>query len=230
MCETCNQSLTRGQGRFCSLRCAARAPRPERRRLTHCEVCGVEYQRTYWRQRTCSRACGVLVNSRTTWPSCRIFARYCTQCGEAFTAQRERTTCGKRCADAAYRDARRVTPMCARCGVEVDHRGNCEPCRQAVRRERKRRDKARRRALKAGAACEPVSPSVVFARDNWRCHICGKKAKRDAVAPHPLSATIDHLVPLADGGDHTYANLATAHFICNARRGTGGQAQLALIG
>jgi len=51
--------------------------------------------------------------------------------------------------------------------------------------------------------------------------------------PHPLAPTIDHLIPLADGGSDSPANVATAHFLCNSTKGErhgGGGDQLTLIG
>ena len=41
---------------------------------------------------------------------------------------------------------------------------------------------------------------------------------------------IDHLIPLAAGGEHSYLNVAAAHRACNCARGAHGAAQLALIG
>jgi 5-methylcytosine-specific restriction endonuclease McrA len=42
-------------------------------------------------------------------------------------------------------------------------------------------------------------------------------------------ATVDHLVPLADGGQHTRANVALAHNRCNWERADKGTAQLRLV-
>jgi len=91
--------------------------------------------------------------------------------------------------------------------------------------------KDRRRARKKDAYVADVYRKQVFKRDGYRCHLCNKKVKQGAVVPHPLAATLDHLVPLAAGGTHEPANCATAHFLCNSRkRHRGGGEQLALIG
>jgi 5-methylcytosine-specific restriction endonuclease McrA len=43
--------------------------------------------------------------------------------------------------------------------------------------------------------------------------------------------TLDHLIPLSKGGNHTSDNLALAHGRCNSRRGAGRiPAQLRLLG
>lgn len=37
---------------------------------------------------------------------------------------------------------------------------------------------------------------------------------------HPRAATIDHIIPVAKGGDNLLANLKLAHRRCNGERGT----------
>jgi 5-methylcytosine-specific restriction endonuclease McrA len=91
--------------------------------------------------------------------------------------------------------------------------------------------RGRHATRQTGATYEPIDPKKVFERDGWVCHICGKKMRRSLIGGHKLGPTVDHLVPLARGGDHTYANVAAAHMICNAtKRSFGGGEQLALVG
>jgi hypothetical protein len=77
---------------------------------------------------------------------------------------------------------------------------------------------------------ETFTSEEIFERDRYRCHICKRKCRRRAaVVPDPLAPTIDHLIPLAKGGEHTRANVATACFQCNSVKGDrGGGEQLAL--
>jgi hypothetical protein len=76
----------------------------------------------------------------------------------------------------------------------------------------------KRRAWKAAAnVVEVISPDVVFKRDHYRCQLCG--AKTNGKHPHPRSPTIDHIVPLALGGDHSYLNVQCACYACNTRKG-----------
>lgn len=67
----------------------------------------------------------------------------------------------------------------------------------------------------------------VLARDAHRCRLQIDRALsgRDAMGP-----TLDHLVPISQGGEHSYANVRAAHRRCNSRRGIGGVVQLALVG
>lgn len=105
-------------------------------------------------------------------------------------------------------------------------------CKDRASGKRTRPD-ARRRARKRGSATEPVRPAAVFSRDGWRCGLCSRSIPASLSYPHPDSASVDHIVPLAFGGAHTYANVQAAHLRCNQRKSTGvfGDAeQLRLVG
>jgi 5-methylcytosine-specific restriction endonuclease McrA len=89
----------------------------------------------------------------------------------------------------------------------------------------------RRRARIKHNFVDVVRRSRVFERDGYRCHICGQKTDRTKCVPHPRAPTIDHLIPIALGGEHSHVNVATAHFLCNATKSsTGAGDQLALLG
>lgn len=92
--------------------------------------------------------------------------------------------------------------------------------------------KALRRAQATEVGWEPISRASVFERDGWLCHLCGGPVNRKARPPYdPMAPTLDHVIPLSKGGPHAMANLRTAHFICNSRKGNRGTSeQLMLIG
>jgi 5-methylcytosine-specific restriction endonuclease McrA len=45
-----------------------------------------------------------------------------------------------------------------------------------------------------------------------KAHICGGKFTKSR------PATVDHVIPVADGGKHEVSNLAAAHASCNSRK------------
>lgn len=124
---------------------------------------------------------------------------------------------------------------CGRCGTQYTvatppttsqtrHNVCSQGCREANKRDR-------RRARKRAAFVSTVNRQAIFRRDRWTCRICGRHLKRNAVVPHPLAPTIDHIVPLAKGGTHEPANVQAAHFLCNSRKGDRAtEDQLRLIG
>lgn len=57
-----------------------------------------------------------------------------------------------------------------------------------------------------------------IARDKPACHICGKAI--DYTLPHldPWSYVLDHVRPLAKGGDDRISNKKAAHRECNSKK------------
>lgn len=87
------------------------------------------------------------------------------------------------------------------------------------------------RRLAIQASAEVIDPAVVAERDGHRCHLCGDKVDGRIKWPHPKSGSVDHIVPLAHGGEHTYANVALAHLGCNLSKGARAAGeQLRLVG
>lgn len=78
---------------------------------------------------------------------------------------------------------------------------------------------AKRRARFVAAIVEVVEPDLVFERDGWLCHLCGEGIDRTLSGLDRMGPTVDHLIPLAEGGEHSYANVAAAHRSCNSRKG-----------
>lgn len=70
-----------------------------------------------------------------------------------------------------------------------------------------------RQARVLGLFVERVYRSVVFKRDKGICGICHKKVD-------PKNWHLDHIVPLARGGEHSYANVQVSHPFCNVSKGT----------
>lgn len=51
------------------------------------------------------------------------------------------------------------------------------------------------------------------------CGICGKPVDKALRYPHPLSAVIDHIIPIARGGHPSdIDNLQLAHWTCNRQK------------
>lgn len=76
------------------------------------------------------------------------------------------------------------------------------------------------RCKKYGAFYDPsVTPAKIFARDHYVCQICGQPCVKDTTWTEyfgPKSPTVDHIVALANGGDHVWGNVQCAHAICNS--------------
>lgn len=182
----------------------------------------------------------------------------CDECAQQFTTRRkDQTVCSWQCqwhirqraTAQANRDraiARRLPAIYQGDGtVHATHRrwtsGQCQSCGDWYLTDHdttkfcsntcsQRASHERRRARKADAYIANVPRKQVFARDGYRCHLCGKKTNPAKQVPHPRAPTIDHIIPLAAGGTHEPLNCRTACFRCNSVKGDrGGGEQLLLV-
>ncbi len=71
---------------------------------------------------------------------------------------------------------------------------------------------AARRASRAAVHIEDVDRSIVWDRDSGICHVCNQAAD-------PADWHLDHIMPIAKGGEHSYANTAVSHPRCNLSKG-----------
>lgn len=206
-----------------------------------CPWCG-KTKLTDQRTKYCSMSCAKRdwgnggAQSSTSFK--RIYPQLCVTCGVCFISRSPHIhNCSPACIERHSQSSsiRIFTPLCIICGRCFCSRWTISTCSPACTAVKKRYDKRQyeqcRRALMRGAFVANVSPRKIFERDGWECQLCGKAIKRDALVPHPLAPTIDHIVPLAAGGTHEPANAQAAHFMCNAMKGAGGgPQQLRLIG
>lgn len=146
-------------------------------------------------------------------------------------------TCSQRCSEALKahhtiwrtRDRCHI-PYCMRCNQPMPYKPAalqvCDPCTHGRRHTAEVR---RRLAIRAGD--NTITWQALGNRDNWKCHLCHETVPRHAgTAELPQGATVDHLIPIAAGGEHQWDNVALAHRACNLHRSHTGPAQLRIIG
>ena len=77
-----------------------------------------------------------------------------------------------------------------------------------------------KRAVRHGCEWESgVTLKKLIKRDGLRCAICGELCdindKSYGNGNGPLYPSMDHIIPIAKGGSHTWNNVQVAHLICN---------------
>lgn len=78
----------------------------------------------------------------------------------------------------------------------------------------------KRKALKRGAQrAETIYHDSIFRRDNYICQLCMKPVNPALAYPDPFSASLDHRIPVVDGGNHTRDNVQCSHLRCNLSKG-----------
>jgi 5-methylcytosine-specific restriction endonuclease McrA len=192
-----------------------------------CESCGTATDVSEPGQRFCSRKCSGKFNG----PSARIRSAEL-----AAEARAERARSGR---IELYKGPKlkRVVPqlvhiegtgrwisasciICDRPYLDRNVTGvTCSPeCAGIRARDMKRLQHDRRRARKKNAFVANVYRKDIFEADDYICHLCDEPTDPEQVVPHPRAPTIDHVIPLANGGMHEPANCRTACFICNAQK------------
>ena len=178
--------------------------------LSSCLNCGVGLPAKTPGQGGMRKFCSLKCRDRATY--LRYHGRQdrsCGKCGAPIPANRHanRDYCSRQCkvaVDAAI--------------VKANHlRRYREDSKYA---ETFRRNGHIRRARLCGAGIDRFSPIEILERDGWKCQICGcdtpKEMRGQKVANAP---TLDHIIPLAKGGEHSRLNTQCACHRCNARKG-----------
>lgn len=147
----------------------------------------------------------------------------CNWCLKSFYNTGESDLCSLTC---RFNIRRGSTRECIECNQVMDRR-ECGKSRLCSRCKSDRVDsmkcklKSQRRQKIKTATIERVVRRKVFEADRYHCWICLGICRREYDSNDPASPTIDHVVPLAKGGKHSYANCRTAHAICNSLKGDG---------
>lgn len=213
-CQVCGRHHKGNEGELCS-ECKRKADVLARSKKT-CVICGKEF--VLKQRNTCSEECQKIkacIQSRTSAEkkhSKNVKAHKCKWCGKEFIPEygtKRRCFCSTECADIASQDLK-----------------------HAYQRTRNNKEMVK---TADGRHYNPISLRRLWLRDSGICQICGKIVdwslpRTGRYGPHAMSATRDHIIPVSCGGTHTWDNVRLAHFMCNCKRGTGGNAQLLLLG
>jgi len=169
------------------------------------------------------------------------FPRACAWCGESYRPKQRRasTYCSPHCKTLARHAAEKTARItakppdrhCMHCGAPLPRQMRAdalfcsEKCNYGAH--------ALQRKLRARTG-EEGKPGYLRAfiadRDRWRCGICRKSVNKKLQHPDPMCASLDHVIPVSQGGTNDPWNLRLTHLVCNlSRRAAGGGEQLAML-
>lgn len=241
-CTICKREFAtyKESQKYCSRACMAKSQLREPETCL-CKACGKEFKRKRTtnpdrgeKNEYCSRACAY--EGRKAKTAAKKETKYikikkqrisiCTVCGREFNKKNISATC---CSDVCRYEKQKenqrnryirktvISIDCAVCGKQYQaYEGKGGKCPHCTRAARKAREKAQRRSLLGSIRTETITIKALYRRDGGICQLCGKKTNINKNHNHDLYPSIDHIVPLSQGGEHTYSNVQLAHRICNS--------------
>lgn len=216
-----------------------------------CEFCG---KQTYRRPSGSNRASGYA--NRWCSMACRVAQGAATV--ERKAQESKKAAAVRALVRAIKSLAKQLSPpepahacTCEACGVAYERRKGrskvvCQLCMEQRKvanklkhRELRRKNpkhkaaklkaKAIRRSKERCTEAQAIDPFKVFDRDKWRCQLCGVSTPKRLRGTYVDKAPeLDHVVPLALGGSHTWANVQCACRACNSRKGARALGQIGL--
>lgn len=209
-CRDCGAAIvpaTSGSGRP-RVRCIdCSPPRITGRKVRSktCEQCGKEFDCNHRNRKTYSPEC-----YRKLFYSAQRYRHQCVECGRSFQSGQFRAKCCESCLS-GYLSRRSREHFDA----------NPHLRKWSSKQDMDRFYAFRRRRIVRGRQAEVFSAAEIFERDGWLCQLCGEEVDRDLKWPDPKSASLDHVVQIARGGQHIRSNCQLAHLGCNSRKGAG---------
>ena len=118
----------------------------------------------------------------------------------------------------AQREAR-LWSACKECGKKFKgNRAGLKYCSDKCRRKQnnRRREINRRHKLRDNGEIHwDITLDKLVKRDKRICYICGEKVDMEADTNADTYGSIDHVIPVNNGGTHTWDNVKLAHRLCN---------------
>ena len=216
-CEHCGSKVNGKPRRFCTYDCHRQSRRTHLQKA-ECKWCGVEFTFSPTKVRgsrgryccrehffSAKRFRSQIRRAQHQFANrLRMLSRVCQHCGTPARGQ----FCSPECRHkATYQPVPVRSFSCRDCGAEFSARHGmttyCSACKRARLKQANRIGKRVRKGRIKLAKREAINPLLVYERDGWRCGICGRKVSRTVDANHPLAPSLDHIVPLSKGGDHS---------------------------
>ncbi len=101
-------------------------------------------------------------------------------------------------------------------------RKRCQPCADQNKKQLRRTSAARHDARKRGSSDvdgDKITLARLLLRDGAVCRLCGLMTDHESEPQSATYPSVDHIVPLSQGGAHRWQNVRIVHRLCNTMRG-----------
>lgn len=226
-CSLCGKSFSSiiKSQKFCSVIC--RRASLVRNHFYTCLNCGEEYlAKTVDRNKFCSRACAfsyraTAAKKNILIDSCKKYKRLCLSCQQPFeTNVLLHEYCSASCRQSAFLIKKYPPTLhtCPECGNDFEGHKSAIYCQRSCAKRAIKRENRHRKRAGSQAGESVITIDKLGSRDGWKCGICEKGINKDSPRIYPLGASIDHIIPLSKGGNHSWSNVQIAHIGCNTKK------------
>lgn len=181
------------------------------RQIKNCKLCDKVFEQKSARASFCSSDC--------TYANRRALIKDAT--AQRLNLVRDGRKCAF-CGEPIRFDALITAKFCSsECGTKSWSQNNPERMQEHFDRYKiEHKDRMRgyweaRRCRKFGIRAGKIVAAEVYARDNYVCWICEQDVDMGLKFPNKMSKSLDHVIPLSNGGWHAMGNVALAHLGCN---------------
>ena len=196
-----------------------------------CEWCGEEYWTSNGKAKYCCDECRKAARKKERH---KEYQREWRETHPEYDAEWRKANPGyDRDRHRKLRGSKLYTRVCPVCGAEfttwLPHKETCtEKCSRRLRNlgHQKYADRRIERIQENGYVDKSITLAKLLKRDNGICYLCGEKVdvddyiiRDDIKIVGDNYPSIDHIVPVAKGGTHTWDNVKLAHKICNSKKG-----------
>jgi hypothetical protein len=191
-----------------------------RGRLVYLRLIGTnKFKQRLWEARCdCSR---VVVVQATHTRSCGCLLR--ERASAANKHPKSEETKRKVSETKRIKGTRHICPVCNKefLGTKIQRFCSVKPCQRKYFDTRNGKSRALAATALTGAAYEPISFWKVYERDGGICQVCLKEPPKElrGSTSDMRAPTLGHVIPLSQGGGHTYANVQLECLGCNLSKG-----------
>lgn len=226
-CEQCNVEFesVRQSSKFCSDHCRVKCYKQNSGEKKTCTYCLKEFYSYKENKSYCTSSCK---HKHSISKKRIIMMRWkCKHCNKEYRTIRgkRKMFCDEKCGHAYtyVSKKRRHNIKCKECGqhktVSFNRKIFCSD--ECCKRFSRRCDEVRRRnrITSNGIIHWDISIDRLMKRDGDTCYLCNEKVIKSGDTNSPNYPSIEHVVPIAKGGTHTWDNVKLAHRKCNWEKG-----------
>ena len=192
----------------------------------------------------CSRECCFEYKKKhpKNVPKCRVYFNKCLWCKKEWTSNNYAKFCCSqhnniyrwnnnkeenlrkhRLYERKARNVKKRVKCCKECGklfeTYYSRKKFCSKGCAQISARSKRFKRKQLMSKKVRGPFDYITWKHLLLRDGGKCQICGRRVKKKYQSKDLLSPTVDHIIPLADGGTHTWDNVQLACSECNSKKG-----------